>query len=97
MPLLVEKLSRLNRSLPAAVDHRLSLARHRLRGQEERLAAMGYKSVLGRGFSITRLKKRRTVVRGVGQLNDRVRIVTELADGGFESEVVNLNQLELFE
>jgi hypothetical protein len=37
------------------------------------------------------------VVRSVSQLRDRQRIVTEVADGHFESDVVNLRQLELFD
>ena len=58
---------------------------------------MSYKSVLGRGFSITRLKRGRQVVRGRGQVTDGDRIKTETADGEFESEVLNLRQLELFD
>jgi hypothetical protein len=37
------------------------------------------------------------VVRSVRDLEDRQRLVTELADGAFDSEVINLEQLELFE
>ena len=94
---LSEEVRRRAETLPALLCHRLSLLNECVRRQEEVLAALCYKSVLGRGFSITRQKKGRKVVRSVGQLADRDRIVTELADGEFESDVVNLNQLELFE
>ena len=57
---------------------------------------MSYKRVLNRGYSIIRMKKRRGVVRTTGELKDGDRVVTELSDGEFESEVVNLKQLELF-
>ena len=36
-------------------------------------------------------------LRFVRDLDDRDRIVTELADGEFEADVVNLKQLELFD
>jgi exodeoxyribonuclease VII large subunit len=94
---LADKVERLDRLVASSVDHRLSLLAERVRRQEERLAAMSYKSVLGRGFSITRIKKGRQVIRSTRTLKDRQRLVTELADGEFESEVVNLTQLELFE
>ncbi len=48
-------------------------------------------------LTITRSKKGRGVVRSVRDLDDRQRIVTELADGEFEADVVNLKQLELFD
>ena len=58
---------------------------------------MSYKSVLNRGFSNTRTKKGGRVIRSTDQLKDRQRVVTELVDSEFESEVVNLSQLELFD
>ena len=58
---------------------------------------MSYESVLGRGYSITRIRKGREIVRSLDQLRDRQKLVTEVAGGAFESEVINLNQLELFE
>ncbi len=58
---------------------------------------MSYKGTLRRGFSITRLKKGGCVVRSSREVSDGMRLVTETADGEFESQVVNLDQLELFE
>ena len=94
---LSAELRRLARSLPAVMEHRTALLAERVRSREEQLVAMGYKSVLGRGFSITRVKRGAKVVRSVHTVRDQDRIVTELADGTFESQVVNRNQLELFE
>ena len=96
VPLLVDHVGRGALTLSAAMAHRIQLHRERLRRQEDRLAAMGYHSVLSRGFSITRVKKGRSVVRSVRQLKDGQRVVTQIQDGEFESEVINLNQLELF-
>ena len=79
------------------MHHQLSLLAEHVRRQEGRLLAMGYKSVLGRGFSITRSKRGRQAIRSTRTLRDRQRVVTEITDGEFESEVVNLSQLELFE
>ena len=96
LPRLTERVEHLADALRARTEHLLSTLRHDLQRREEVLAAMSYKSVLGRGFSITRTKKKRGVVRSLGNLHDGERLVTELADGEFESEVVNLKQLELF-
>ncbi len=62
-----------------------------------RLEAMSHKCTLRRGFTITRTKKGKKVVRSPGQLVDGDMLVTETGDGAFESRVVNLKQMELFE
>ena len=97
IPLLTDHVRGTGNALTGAIRHRLTLHHECVRRHLERLRAMSYKSVLGRGFSITRIKKGHTVVRSLKQLKDRQRVVTETADGEFESEVVNLNQLELFD
>ncbi|MGB2984788.1 MAG: exodeoxyribonuclease VII large subunit, partial [Phycisphaerae bacterium] len=89
-------LGRTADAMSAAMRHRLSLHHEQVRRHEQRLGAMSYKTILGRGFSITRIKKGRNVVRSLKPLKDGQRIITEVADGEFESEVINLNQLELF-
>ena len=94
---LAQRVDHLSGVLPAAMGHRLAFMTEHLHGREELLKALSYKRVLGRGFSITRIKKGQSMVRSTDQLKDRTRLVTELADGVFESEVVNLNQLELFD
>ncbi|MBU0717355.1 MAG: exodeoxyribonuclease VII large subunit [Planctomycetes bacterium] len=97
VPLLQERLQRTGGAMTGGMQHKLSLLSERVLRNEEVLSAMSYRSVLERGFSITRIKVGRAVVRSAEQLRDRDRIITELADGEFEAEVVNLNQLELFE
>ncbi|MCH9003587.1 MAG: hypothetical protein IIC02_13535, partial [Planctomycetes bacterium] len=92
-----EKLRAAADVLPVAMRHKMTVWHESLRRGEDLLTAMSYRSVLGRGFSITRSKKGRRVVRSVRDLDDRQRIVTELADGEFEADVVNLKQLELFD
>jgi len=94
---LGEHVAQLGTSIPAALGHRLTLLTERVRSQETLLAAVSHKNVLARGFSITRLKKGRMILRSVRELKDRQRLVTQLADGEFESETMNINQMELFE
>ncbi|MFQ5591396.1 MAG: exodeoxyribonuclease VII large subunit [Phycisphaerae bacterium] len=91
-----QRLEGLAAAMPAAVRHRFSLLHERIRRQESKLNALSHKSVLGRGFSVTRIRKGGQIVRSVKQVRDGHRVVTELADGRFESDVVNLDQLELF-
>ncbi len=97
LPRLTDRLERAAAGLSTAMHHRLSLHSQHVRSLEELLTAMGYRSVLSRGFSITRTRKGRRVVRSLEQLRDRQRVATEIADGEFESEVINLSQLELFD
>lgn len=63
----------------------------------KRLDALSHKATLRRGFTITRRKKSGSVVRDIGQLVDDDVVTTETADGSFESRVVNLKQMELFD
>jgi len=93
---LREKAEHLSAKVATAMRHRLALENSAIDQQDARLAALSYKSVLGRGFSITRTGKGRAVVRSVTALRDGQRVVTEVTDGTFESDVVNLRQLELF-
>ncbi len=83
--------------LSASLRRHMATLREHLWQQQQLLTALSHKRVLQRGYSITRLKKGQQILRSVKQLQDTQRIVTELADGEVESEVVNLSQLELFE
>ncbi len=94
---LREKVVRLSRSIPAGLASGLVLWNHRLQSHEALLTAVSHKSVLARGFSITRLKKGRKIVRSVAELKDQQRLVTQVSDGEFESEAVNIRQQELFD
>lgn len=97
LPLGRLRAEALARRTRLAIRQRLGLSAELVHAQKDKLEALSYHSVLGRGFSITRFKKRQDLIRSVTQLRDGARIVTELADGAVESEVVNLTQLELFE
>lgn len=94
---LTEQVARLGTSLPRALAQQLTLLNQRLASQEALLAAVSHKNVLARGFSITRLKKGRKIVRSAAELTDRQRLVTQVSDGEFDSEIVNVQQRELFE
>ena len=84
-------------TLDRAMRHHVALSREWIQARTNRLKAVGYESVLARGFSVTRLAGDRTLVRSISQLRDHDRVVTRVVDGEFESRVVNLNQGELFE
>lgn len=92
-----QKLRPLALTVAATASHRFDLAQEKVRSAEIVLGAVSHKSVLGRGFSITRLKKGRKVVRSVKDLSDRQRLITQLADGEVETETVNIHQMELFD
>ena len=90
----VERLADL---IPTATQHRFTLAQTRLESGRTLLQSVSHERVLARGFSITRTKKGRRIVRTVAGLKDHQRLITQLADGEFESQTVNVDQLELFE
>lgn len=94
---LVEQVARLGTALPVALAQRLKLLNQRLAAQEALLTAVSHQNVLARGFSITRMKKGRMIVRSVAGLTDRQRLLTQVSDGEFESEAINIRQRELFE
>ena len=97
LPLGKLRIEALTRRLRQGMRQQLNLGGEQVHAQAGKLEALSYRSVLGRGFSITRLKQKHKLLRSVADLRDRARIITELADGEVESEVVNLTQLELFE
>jgi exodeoxyribonuclease VII large subunit len=94
---LGDRTDHLERRLGQLIRHRVGTLQHRLEGHAARLSAMSHKGTLRRGFSITRIKKGRRVVRGPGEVSDGQRLVTETAGGEFESQVVDRDQLDLFE
>lgn len=75
------------------------LARHveQIDQIEKRIRASSHETVLGRGFSITRLKKDKSIVRSGDGVRDHDIIVTDTADGHFESRVINRQQKDLFD
>ncbi len=77
--------------------HRIERSRDRVDAFLARLDATSYQATLARGFSITRTKKGRQVVRSSDQIADGHVIVSETASGSFESRIINLAQKELFD
>jgi len=97
VPASKRQLEQAERALQIALRGRLDRVAGQVQAEARRLEALSYRSVLNRGFSITRRKKTRTVVRSKSELKDGERLLTELADGEIESEVHNQTQRELFE
>jgi len=83
--------------LKTAARTRLDALTNRLAAQGALLAAVSHERVLARGFSITRTKKGRRILRSVREIADGDRLVTQLGDGEFETQAVNNQQRELFE
>ncbi len=84
---------RLNRAWNSAHDRRTAHL-HRL---DRLLHAIGPQQVLSRGYSITMLKKERSLVRSPSQLRPGDRLLTRFSDGQVESIVEDSNQPGLFE
>lgn len=81
-------LRRLQSSLTSAIQRSRSTSLNRLDAAQKLLEAISYKSVLARGFSITRAKKSGDVVRSQNDITSGDAISTELVDGKIESTVV---------
>ena len=82
--------------LHKAVTHRLQLARNRLQVMERSLSMADPTNVLKRGYSITRIKKGRTIVKSTKQLRPGQKLLTKLSDGEVESVTTDPRQPELF-
>ncbi|RKY26188.1 MAG: exodeoxyribonuclease VII large subunit [Planctomycetota bacterium] len=82
---LADAQARLAQAHPS---HRLALARQQLTALARQLEAMSYRSVLARGFSVTRGSDGK-IRRSVGQFKPGERIETELADGKIHSNVID--------
>lgn len=82
-----DRLAELARRLAGVhPKHPLNLARQRLTGAKGKLEAMGYRQVLARGFSVTRMPDG-GILRSLKQTSAGDLITTELADGTFSSTV----------
>lgn len=66
--------------------HRLALAGQKVQATARQLEAMSYRSVLNRGYSVTRLAGD-GILRSAGQVGAGAAVETELADGRFISRV----------
>ncbi len=97
LPRLGDRIGQLDERLASGMRNRLKLLAERIRSQEQLLGAVSHESVLARGFSITRLKKGRKILRSLKEVADGERLLTQLSDGEFESEARNIKQKALFE
>lgn len=91
-----EKLKRLSHTIHASIHHKLRLGGEQIQSLRAQLQAVSHESVLQRGFSVTRTKKGRKLLRSIDAVRDGQRLITQIADGKFESQVINQNQMELF-
>lgn len=102
------RMERIADRMPGVIGQRLRTDKARLNALGTLLSAVSHERVLARGFSITRIRKGRRLVRSVEDITNRDRIVTQLADGEIESDVVSgrgpkkpgsvgRQQLDLFE
>ena len=71
--------------------------RRLLAARVQAVAACDPRAVLRRGYSITRAARTREIIRSVDQIRDRLRIITELADGEFPATAEDPRQPPLFE
>ena len=92
-----KSISFLQKRHTAALDRLLTSLRRHLDNDLARLENTSHRATLRRGFSITRTRKGKMVVTDPGTLRDGDHLRTETARGEFESQVINVHQLELFE
>ena len=97
LPAQQDRVRRALERLTAAVAQTGRLKREQLGARAGRLEALSYRSVLKRGFSITRLAGTRKVLRAAAEARPGQRITTELADGELTSVVRDPQQPELFD
>ncbi len=63
----------------------------------EAVAACNPERVLARGYSITRDARTRKIIRSIEQIRDKLRIITQLADGEFRGTADDPKQPSLFD
>lgn len=80
-----ERLDQTRMRLDRALSHQRALRDAELEVIVRALAVCDPKSVVRRGYSITRDARTRAIIRSVAQVRDAARIVTEVADGSFPS------------
>jgi len=89
-----DALAKLQARLMAAhPQNRLAMASQRLDAVGKHLEALGYRSILQRGFSVTRSESGE-IVRSAAQVATGVVIQTEIADGHFKSRVTDGSPLD---
>jgi exonuclease VII large subunit len=83
--------------LSRTFQNRQLLRQRDLDGLAARLNATGHKTILKRGFSITRHHRSGRIVTDPSQVREGDRLTTETSGGTFDSRVTNAHQLDLFE
>jgi exodeoxyribonuclease VII large subunit len=95
---LMETARRLSVGLARTLERQVAV----LDSLETRLGASSHTSVLGRGYSITRLAtgsnwRSKRIIRGAEEVQEGDKLITETAHGEIASRVVDRRQRELFE
>ena len=85
--------ARLAAALRSTLAHRGRL----LVAQVQAVTACDPQRVIRRGFSITRNARTRQIIRSIGQVTERLRIITEVADGEFRGTADDPKQPGLFD
>ena len=85
--------ARLTAALGVTLVHRRRLLEARLQAA----TACDPRQVLKRGYSLTRDARTRRLIRSIEQIHDRLRIITELADGEFRATAEDPRQPGLFD
>lgn len=96
-PLLHEQLDQMQRRLWIAMLHQIELRKGRLTVAIHAVDAASPRSILQRGYSLTRDGKTGRVLRSVSQVREGMRVRIELSDGEFNSTADDPRQPRLFE
>lgn len=97
LALVRERVLTRQRNLAAATRRVLEQRRQRLAGMLAHLNAIGPEQVLRRGYTITMLKKKGTVVKSAEQVKTGEKLVTRFVDGTVESTAEDKRQMGLFD
>jgi exodeoxyribonuclease VII large subunit len=92
-----EHVDQVRRRMGTTLRQKVAHGKGLLEARMEAVAACDPKRVLGRGYSVTRVAATRRVIRSLAQVKDRLRIITELADGEFSSTAQDPQQPGLFD
>ena len=94
---LDEHLRLTQRRLLPALQTKLAHHRRLLDVRRQAITACDPHRLLQRGYSITRDARTRAVLRSVHQIRDKMRTITELADGEFRATADDPKQPDLFD
>lgn len=92
-----ERLHHVRQRTVITLHRTLAHCRRLLRARMEAVAACDPKHVLRRGYSVTRDARTRRIIRSIEQIRDKMRVITELADGEFRSTADDPRQPGLFD